>query len=91
MGYSPPGSSVLGISQAKVLEWVAVPPPGVLPDPGMELASPALAGRFFIWEALPAHPGSSVSCRTFPNLTKAQLLLFLSHKTQCSFFFPTKH
>ncbi|XP_061242821.1 glycine cleavage system H protein, mitochondrial isoform X2 [Bos javanicus] len=41
------GSSVRGIFQARILEWVAIPP---LPDPGMELMSPALAGRFFTME-----------------------------------------
>ena len=48
---SPPGSSVHGILQARILEWVAVfPPSGDLSDPGVEpasLMSPALAGRFF--------------------------------------------
>ena len=38
------GSSVRGIFQARILEWVAIPP---LPDPGIELMSPALAGGFF--------------------------------------------
>ena len=33
---SPPGSSVHGISQARILEWVACPSPGDLPDPGIE-------------------------------------------------------
>ena len=33
---SPPGSSVHGIFQARILEWVACPPPGDLPDPGIE-------------------------------------------------------
>ena len=37
---SPPGFSVHGIFQARILEWVAVPPPGDLPDPGIEPASP---------------------------------------------------
>ena len=37
-----PGSSVREISQARILEWVAIPPPGDLPDPGMESVSPAL-------------------------------------------------
>ena len=35
--YSPPGSSVCGISQARILEWVAIssfPSPGDLPNPG---------------------------------------------------------
>ena len=40
MDYSPPGSSVHGVLQAKILEWVAIPSPWDLPDPGIELASP---------------------------------------------------
>ena len=58
MHYSLPGSSVHGILQARILEWVAVPFSGDLPDPGIKpasLKSPALAGRFFTtsatWEA----------------------------------------
>ena len=35
MDCSPPGSSVHGVLQAGTLEWVAVPPPGDLPEPGM--------------------------------------------------------
>ena len=49
-GCSPPGSFVQGISQARILEWVPFPPPGDLPDPGIEpksLVSRALAGWFF--------------------------------------------
>ena len=41
-----PGSSVRGIFQARVLEWLPFPPPGDFTDPGIEpmsLASPALA------------------------------------------------
>ena len=37
-----PGSSVHGISQARILEWLPFPAPGDLPDPGIEPASPAL-------------------------------------------------
>jgi len=58
MDCSPPGSSVHEILQGRILEWVACPPPGNLPNPGIEptsLASPALAGGFFTtnatWEA----------------------------------------
>ena len=43
MDGSLPGSSVQGISQTELLEWVAIPFPGDLPDPGMEPASPVLA------------------------------------------------
>ena len=39
---SPPGSSVQGIFQARILEWVAVSSPGGHPDPGMEPGSPTL-------------------------------------------------
>ena len=45
----------MGILQASMLDWVATPPPGDLPDPGMEPTSPALAGKSFgtstAWEA----------------------------------------
>ena len=40
----------MGLFQAKILAWVAIPPPGDLPDPGIEPVSPALAGRFFTAE-----------------------------------------
>ena len=39
------GSSVFGISQARILE--SFPSPGDLPDLGIEPGSPALAGGFF--------------------------------------------
>ena len=39
---SLPGSSVHGILQARILDWVAMPPPGDLPDPGIEPGSPTL-------------------------------------------------
>ena len=37
-----PGSSVHGIFWAGILEWVAIPPSGDLPDPGIEPMSPVL-------------------------------------------------
>jgi len=40
MDSSPPGSSVYGIFQARILEWVVIPL-GDLPDPGIKPASPA--------------------------------------------------
>ena len=41
---SPPGSSLHGILQEEILEWVAMasPPPGDLWDPGIERTSPCL-------------------------------------------------
>ena len=69
MDCSLPGSSVHEILQARILEWVAItPPPGVLPDPGIEptsLRSPELAHGFFTtsttWEA------PSCCCRCHEN------------------------
>ena len=42
MDYSPPGSSVHGILQARILEWAPFPFSKDLPDPGIEPGSPAL-------------------------------------------------
>ena len=51
MDCSPPGSSVHGILQARILEWVAMPLPGDLPNQGMEPGSPALQA-----DSLPYEP-----------------------------------
>ena len=48
---SAPGSSVHEIVQPRILQWLLFPTPRNLPNPRIErvsLASPALAGRFFI-------------------------------------------
>ena len=50
MDCSPPGSSVHGVSQARILEWVAIPLSGGLPDSVIEPASPALQA-----DSLPLH------------------------------------
>ena len=50
MDCNPPGSSVHGIPQARILEWAAISFSGDLPDPGIEPRSSALAGRFFTTE-----------------------------------------
>ena len=41
----------MGILQARILEWVPCPPPGDLPNPGIEPRSPALHA-----DSLPAEP-----------------------------------
>ena len=46
------GSSIHGISQVRILEWLPFPSPGDLPDPGIEPMSAALAGRFCTTESL---------------------------------------
>ena len=44
---SPAGSSVHGISLARILQWLPFLSPEDLPDPGTEPVSPPLAGQFF--------------------------------------------
>ena len=51
MNCSLPGSSVHGILQARILEWIAMPSSGDLPDPGIEPGSPALKA-----DSLPTEP-----------------------------------
>jgi len=57
MDCSLPGSSVHGILQAIILEWVPFPSPGHLPNPGIEPRSPAL------WvDSLPSEPPGKCMC-----------------------------
>ena len=81
MDCSPPGSSagfssknLMGFSRQEYWSGLPCPPPGALPDPGIELASlmsPALAGAFFTtsatWKAQDHHT-SSLICLTQVNL-----------------------
>ena len=48
---SLPGSSVHGISQARIQEWVYIPFPWDLPDPGIEPGSPALQADYLLSES----------------------------------------
>ena len=63
MDCSSLGSSVLGIFLARILEWVAISPPGDLPNPAIKPTSPAApawAGRFFTTEP-PENPQTVTS------------------------------
>ena len=55
MDCSLPGSSVHGIFQARLLEWVAFPSPEDLPDPGIKLGSLTLRT-----DSLPSEPPEKV-------------------------------
>ena len=63
MDYCLPGSSVHGILQARILEWSGLPfpPPGDLPDPGIEPMSPALQ----VDSLLLTHRGNPRGCRSW--------------------------
>ena len=55
MDYSPPGSSIHGAFQARILEWVVILYSGYLPNAGIEpmsLGPPALSGGFLILNTL---------------------------------------
>ena len=54
---SPLGSSIHGILQARILEWVAISFSRELPDPGIEPKSPALQA-----EALTSEPPGKPIC-----------------------------
>ena len=62
MDCSPPGSSFHGIPQARILEWVAIPfSRRYLPDPEVELGSPALQA-----DSLPSEPpGKAINVYSF--------------------------
>ena len=57
MDCSLAGSSVHGILQEGILEWLPCPPPGDLPDPGIKPASLTLAGGFFFFFFTTSAPG----------------------------------
>ena len=69
MDYSPPGSSVHGILQARILErkYLPFPPPRDLPNLRIESKSPALAGGFFTTK-LPAKPLDEIESRKKSSL-----------------------
>ena len=55
MDCSQSGSSVYGLLQARILEWVAIPSPEDLPKPGIKPRSPTLQV-----DALPAEPQEKI-------------------------------
>ena len=61
MGCSLPGPSVCEIFQARILEWVAIPSSGDLPNPGIEAGAQA--------DSLPPEPPG----KPYPQSKKRQL------------------
>ena len=59
MDCSPPGSSIHGIPQARILQWFAISFPGDLPDSGIEPTAPALQAHSTI-----EPPGKPKECCT---------------------------
>ena len=91
MAYSPPGSSVHGVLQARILEWVAVSCPRGSFQLRNRTGSPASSGRFFTdWALREVQiPGSLVNMCTVPS-TQSTLFLWLtirSWKSPSSVYF----
>ena len=68
---SHPRFSLYGILQASIIEWVA-PSPGNLPDPGIELVSPALKADS-LWLS---HHGSPRCSLLTVNSNRSPALIF---------------
>ena len=81
---SPPGSTVHGILQARILESVANPFSRGFPDPGIEPGSPALQADFFFFYHL-SHQGSPWHLQLWwgPGTSALGTLRFLSSRV-CS-------
>ena len=80
MDCSPPGSSVYGIIQARILEWVAIPfHQGIFPTQGSNLG--LLNCRQILY--LPSHKVSLAEKRKHINLAfLSHFLLPMAHRTQ---------
>ena len=71
MDCNTPGSSVHGSLQARILEWVACPHPGDLPNPETKPRSPALQAGSLLSE-LPGKLWSSNLMTTYKPLQDRQ-------------------
>ena len=70
------------ISQARILSWLLFPPPGDLPNLGVEPASPVspvLAGQFFITASNINHYHYSKYLKTIQRFHEWRLKIYLRH------------
>ena len=75
MDCSPPGSSVHGILQARILSGLQCPSPGGLPDPGIEPGSSALPADSFP----PEPPGKHTYIKSLKILVCTKQKAFLQN------------
>ena len=74
-----PGSSVHGILQARVLEWVVISSIGDLPDPGIEPRFPALQA-----DSLPPEPsGKPIMMDTCHKFVQTQRTCNTKRELKC--------
>ena len=82
MDYSLPGSSVHGISQARIVETLPFPSPGHLSNPGIDRVS-RIAGEFFTnWAAREAQPQLYQEKNWLGTWGWAAVQQLLSHRPQ---------
>ena len=77
MDCGPPGSSVCGVSQARILERVAISFSGDLPDPVIEPMSPPHKQVLYHWATREA---KTASTRTLLYSSSAFVVQLVSHK-----------
>ena len=82
---SPPGSSVHGILWARILEWVAFPSLGDLPDPGSNLGL-LHCRQFLYWDVREAGRTLNVPLPLLTHPTLYWIFLFLRFPTKSSHF-----
>ena len=63
----------MGILWARILEWVAYPSPGNLPNPGIEPGSPALQADSTSWATMKPH----LSHKWFANIFSSPVTWFI--------------
>ena len=80
MDCSLPGSSIHGISQARILSGLTFPSPGNLPNPRIKPMSPVLADSFFTTES----PGKSMCKYIAMPFVLLLLLSRFSHVRLCA-------
>ena len=70
------GSSVRGITEARILEWVAFPSSGDLPNPGIKPESPALQMDFLLlshWGSPQLYILLLINCKSCVILRQSQI------------------
>ena len=77
MDYSLPSSSSMGFPRQEYWSLLPFPSPRDLPDPGIEPASPELAGGFFTTEP----PGRLHNVNTRENIPTGQKVKLSGHRT----------
>ena len=74
MNWSLLGSSLHGIFQDRLLEWVAIPFSRDLPNPGIKLRSPASQA-----DSLPSEPPGKLHAFRLPHKSRALCVYFSKH------------